>query len=498
MKKYKIHLWALVLALGFSSCDDYVDINNSPNNPTADAVAPELSLAGALNQPFREFAVRPNTLGNLFMNNWGGNTNSFTGIYVTEFNLDIDNSFYARIWENLYLSTLTYQDIIDYPSTDYDNHKAISKIMKTFYFQYLVDLYGDIPYSEAHDVTNPTPAYDDDQAIYRNLVVQLEEAVALIENATPNTRAVGGEDIIFQGDMENWIKLANTIKLKLLIRESGVAASAAYISAEFQELADANAEFITEDVTINPGYSNASNERQNPFYNTYGFQTDEATPRSGRSSTVATQHAIDFLDGTTTGIPDSRLGRIYSTDGTPGSYTGVIQGQDGIQAPDNLSLLGPGIVRSSSQDGYIFTAAESYFLQSEAAFKGYLGGNAKDLFENGITSSYVLLGLTIAQADAYITASNGINKIGWDGSANKIEAIITQKWIALNSINGIESFIEYNRTGFPVTPLALTALKTAKPKRLLYPVSEYRGNTANVPNQTQDDAFTTGVFWDVN
>lgn len=499
MKKYKIHFWALVLVLGFSSCDDYVDINKSPNNPIADAVAPELSLAGGLNQPFREFAVRPNALGNLFMNSWGGNTNSFTGVYVTEFNLDIDNSFYARVWENLYLSTLTYQDIIDYPSADYDNHKAIAKIMKTFYFQYLVDLYGDIPYSEAHDVTNPTPAYDDDQAIYRNLVVQLEEAVALIENASATTKSVGGEDIIFQGDMDNWVKLANTIKLRLLIRESGVASSASYLATEFQELA--GADFITEDVTINPGYSNSANERQNPFYNTYGFQTDETTPRNGRSSTVATQHAVDFLNGTTTGVGDPRLGRIYSNDGTPNSYTGVIQGQNGIQAPDNLSLLGPGITKSSSQDGYIFTAAESYFLQSEAALKGYLGGDAKSLFESGITSSFVLLGLTPAVATAYIGTSSSVNKIGWDGSANKIEAIMTQKWIALTNINPTEMFIEYNRTGYPYTPMATTAQFPNKPYRLVYPNSEYVANSANVPNISSAQVFVKNQytpFWNQN
>ncbi|MFC6096840.1 SusD/RagB family nutrient-binding outer membrane lipoprotein [Flavobacterium qiangtangense] len=494
MKKYKIHLWSLVLVLGLSSCDDYIDINDSPNNPIAEAVAPELSLPGALTQPFREFAVRPNTLGNLFMNNWGGNVNAFTGIYVTEFNLDINNTFYARIWENFYMSTLTYQDIIDYPSADYDNHKAISKIMKSFYFQYLVDLYGDIPYSEAHDVTNPTPKYDDDQAIYRDLVIQLEDAVALIQNAPANTKAVGGEDVIFQGDMDNWIKLANTIKMRLLIRESDLGASSSYVASEFQELVAANAEFITEDVVINPGYSNSSNERQNPFYGTYGFQINETTPRSGRESTVATQFAVEFLNGTTTGVLDTRLSRIYGL-ADDGTYTGVVQGEIGANSPSDLSQIGPGLIKNSAQDGYIFTAAESYFLQSEAALKNLLPGDAKALFQSGIESSYTLLGLTTAQYNTYIAASNTVNKIGWDGSSNKIEAIMTQKWIALNGINGVESYIEFTRTGFPVVPLAITALKPAKPRRLLYPASEYVANTANVPNQTQDDAFTTSPFW---
>lgn len=496
MKKYKIHLLSLFITVGaVISCDDYLDINNNPNSPTADAVRPELSLSGALAQPYREFAVRPNQLGNLMMNNWGGNVNAVTGIYATEFSLNIDNSFYARIWENLYMSTLTYQDIIDFPEDGYDNHKAIAKIMKTFYFQYLVDLYGDIPYSEAHDVTNTTPAYDDDQAIYRNLVVQLEEAIALIENASTETRSVGGEDIVFQGDMSNWVRFANTLKLRLLIRESGVSASQAYITAEFQELVDSGAEFITEDVTINPGYSNAENDKQNPFYNTFGFQINETTPRPGYTSTVASDYAINFLNGNTTSVPDPRLPFIYD-EAPDGTYTGVIQGQTGVTAPANLSPIGPGLVISSAQDGYLITAAESLFLQSEAVFRGYLAGDAKALFEDGITASFEFYGLT--NATTYISASSSVNRIGWDGTANKIEAIITQKWVALNGINGVESFIEYNRTGFPETPLPLTATKPNRPKRLLYPASEYTSNTANVPVQTQNDAFTTGVFWDNN
>ena len=217
MKKYKIYLFSLVAALGLSSCEDYLDINNSPNNPLIENVSPNLALSGAITQPYRSFATMPNALGNLFMNSWGGNVNSVTGIYTVEFDLNIDNSFYSRIWENLFLTTLGLTNIQNYPSDSYDNHKAIAKIMKTFYFQYLVDLYGDIPYSQAHNPLNTTPTYDNAQAIYRNLVAQLDEAVDMINNAPAGTNTVGLEDPVFKGNMANWKKLANTIKLRLLI-----------------------------------------------------------------------------------------------------------------------------------------------------------------------------------------------------------------------------------------------------------------------------------------
>ncbi len=489
MKKYKIHLFSLVAALGLSSCDDYLDINDSPNNPTYESVTPNLALSGAITQPYRSFSTMPNALGNLFMNSWGGNVNSVTGIYTVEFDLNIDNSFYSRIWENLFLTTLGLTNIQNFPADNYDNHKAIAKIMKTFYFQYLVDLYGDIPYSQAHNPLNTTPVYDNAQTVYRDLVVQLEDAIEMINNAPAGTKTVGLEDPVFKGNMNNWKKLANTIKLRLLIRESGVAASQAYIAAEFAELA--GADFITTDATVNPGYSNANNDRQNPFYNTYGYQINETAERPSYSSTVATDNAIKSLNGSKYGVQDGRLARLFKQNG--GSWAGVIQGQTGIEAPDNLANLGPGLIKNSAQDGYIFTAAESYFLQAEAVLNGHLPGSAKALFETGIQKSFDLLGAT--GGAAYIAAANSVNKLGWDGSADKREAIMTQKWIALMGINGIESWIEYTRTGFPVTDLALTATRPAKPVRLMYPNSEYTANGNNVPSQSQNDAFNNKIFW---
>ncbi|UUC45663.1 SusD/RagB family nutrient-binding outer membrane lipoprotein [Flavobacterium cerinum] len=491
MKKYKIHLFSLVAALGLSSCDNYLDINDSPNNPTYENVTPDLALSGAITQPYRSFSTQVNLLGNLFMNSWGGNVNSVTGIYTVEFDLNIDNSFYGRIWENLFLTSLGLTNIQNYPSDSYDNHKAIAKVMKVFYFQYLVDLYGDMPYSQAHNPLNTTPTYDNAQTIYRDLVAQLDAAVAMIDNAPAGTNAVGLEDPVFKGNMNNWKKLANTIKLRLLIRESGVAASQAYLNSEFQELINSGAQFITADAVVNPGYSNANNDRQNPFYNSYGYQINETTPRSGYTSTIATKNAIESLNGVKYGVFDNRLSRLFKQVGS--SWAGVIQGQDGIQAPDNLANIGPGLVKNSAQDGYILTAAESYFLQAEAAFRGYLPGTPKTLFETGIQKSFDLLGAT--NGSAYISSINSVNRLGWDGSTNKIEAIMTQKWIALMGINGIESWIEYTRTGFPLTDLAITATRPYKPYRLMYPNSEYTANGSNVPSQSQNDAFTNKIFW---
>jgi len=484
MKKIKILL--PILALALFSCDDYVDINQSPNDPTPESVTPNLALAAAISEPFRTFSTTSNELGNVWMQNWGANVNTTTGGYATEYTLGINSTFRAGIWDNTYLTVANLQNIITRNTTVYDNHKAIAKIMKVFYMQYIVDLYGNVPYSLAWDQTNYAPAYDDDQAIYRSFIVELKEAMDLIENADVSDATVGPEDVVFQGNLDNWEKFANTLRLRVLLRESEVSASSSYLATEFALLN--GAEFLTADAAINPGYSADNAFKQNPFYG-YFYNID-GSPRQNQDFIKATSFVLNFLDSTS----DPRKQRLYAP-ATGTTYVGVVQGATAPETPDNLSSVGPALLQSASQNGYLITAAESYFLQSEAAFRGYLGGDAKTLFESGIQASFLLDGLTVAQFNTYLTAISTTNGAGWDASSNKIQAIMTQKWVALNGRNGIESFIEHNRTGFPVVPLATTSQYPTLPLRLFYPTSEYTGNAANVPNLTIAQMFSEGPFW---
>ncbi|MFD2823094.1 SusD/RagB family nutrient-binding outer membrane lipoprotein [Lacinutrix iliipiscaria] len=512
MKKYIKNLLLLTaLSVVFSSCENVLDVNESEVDPTSDVVNPDLLLAGALTSHrltsvnSRSYEVEINELGNIMMNSWAGDVNNVTGGFLDEFSLNLTQNFHPRIWETLYQNCGTAQAIINNPSEDYDNHKAIAQLIKTYYFQYIVDLYGDAPYTEALQFgSNLTPAYDDDQAIYRGLVEDAKRAISWMANADEFDATVGMEDVVFGGDMSGWNKFANTLILKLLMRQSELAdvdgETATYLATEFAAL---NRDFITSDVVINPPYENSVG-KQNPFYANYGTDVNGVNTFD-RDFITPSEYAAEFLkgavteDGTATGVPDNRLTRLFEplTSGPmAGTVVGVQQGADNTTAPPNLSNLGDGIVKGSDQVSYFFTAADSYFLQSEAVYRTYMSGDAKALFEAGITASFNLLGAT--GASAYIAASSGTNLIGWDGSTNKLEAIMTQKWIANMGINGIESWIEYTRTGFPDLPLAITASESSRPNRLLYPASEYSTNSANVPDQSTGDAFTTKIFWDVN
>ncbi|WP_320815243.1 SusD/RagB family nutrient-binding outer membrane lipoprotein [Flavobacterium sp.] len=497
MKKLKLIL--PLIAFTLFSCDNYLDVNTSPNNPQASQITPNLTLAAAQSGSYSPLVRRMNELGNVFMNNWGANVNSFTGGYAEEFGITMSNNFYEDIWNSVYRSTYEYSNIINHPSADYDNHKAIAKIMKSFYFQYLVDLYGDVPYFEAHlGTANTNPAYDDDQVIYRDLIVQLDAAIAMIDNAPANTIAVGAEDVMLGGNMNKWKKFANTLKLRILLREATKAetdaASATYLATQFAAL---DQDFITEDLIINPGYSDASNVQQNPWMNLMVelklTTTGAFTYRSGYNF----RRASDYIAGRLNASPtDPRRGRLFKLLG--GTVVGVKQGDfsGGTgTAPGAMSELGPGVIVSSGQDGYVMLAAESYLLQAEAAERGFISGSPQALFNAGITASFAHLGASLG---TYVSDVNTENGKGYAASTDKIQAIMYQKSIALCNTNGLEAWIEYTRTGYinniPM-PLGSSSPTGQKPLRLMYPTSELASNSANVPAQTVNDAFTTAPFW---
>ena len=519
MKKNIVYLFTASIMLLATSCSDFLDVNDSPNQPQASQIPPERLLSAAQTQAFRvisgdnqnfETSIRTsnlNQLGNLMMNSWAGNVNNTTNPYSDEYRSIITANFYDNIWDWNYRSIANFQLIMNYNSENHDNHKAIAMILKSFYMQYIVDLYGDAPYSEAFQgQANTTPAYDDDKQIYRDLYTNLDDAIALIQSADGSDRSVGSEDAMLGGDMDEWIRFANTIKLRLLIRQSGLtdAETVTYINERLTELQ--GAEFITHDITINPGYSASTTSNQNPFYGAYGYNISGAATTS-RNLVTASEHAAEQLNSTLD-PRRSRLWTVPTSGAQAGMVVGIEQGADSEEAPDNPSFLGPAIIPvptgnpatnatvGSSMNGYVMTLSEARFLMSEAAVRypaQFAGYDAEALWEAGVTSSFTRLGAT--GAAAYIANINTFPGKGWDASPNKIEPIMYQKWVALMNVNAHESWIDFNRTGFPETPLAITNNGAGKPLRLMYPTSEYVANSANVPQQTSADVFATGPFW---
>ncbi|MNI51190.1 Susd and RagB outer membrane lipoprotein [compost metagenome] len=200
--------------------------------------------------------------------------------------------------------------------------------------------------------------------------------------------------------------------------------------------------------------------------------------------------------------------------GYPAWYIGV---GTALNAPETQ-----GIIKSRVMGQLIMPAAETYFLLAEAALNGHtLSGDAATNFDNGIKASYNYLqktgasttSATTAVLDAYLTAYKTANAGNYlvnysaaTTAAQRLEAIITQKYIALNFVDGYEAWQEYKRTGYPAisgtgattTFVSLQSSATSAdklPVRNLYPTTEYNLNP-NVP--TGLSAYTSKIFWDVN
>lgn len=528
-----------LLAVMMFSCDDYLDINESPNNPQFEDVTPKLLLPGAQVSAARVQITTANQLGNVFMNSWTRNVQSFGNGFDRELQLNIDNTFYSGIWDGYFRALKNFDGIIKYDNTSgkYDNYVAIAKICKAHYMQQIVDLYGDCPYTEAWQGNdNITPAYDDDYAIYQDLIANLEQARDLIANANPDPNITDEvvSDAMLYGDMTRWVEFANTIELRMLLRMSNMTgAPATYRDTKLAEIAAGP--FLSDNVAINPGYNASTDASANPAYNT--FAADVAgIARANRTFITMTGHAYKSLQSyATTNYPaagsqeivagsgvnypnvtDPRSARLF-TAAPSNPRRAVNQGSSLVDVgaptttfpglPCRLGLIGhfnpyataPTPAEYSAVDSYVMTYSESCFLQAEAAVRyPALFSNEQFWFDEGIYEDFAM---RVASVGTYVTT---INTRPWFGLAasttfdQKIHAIMYQKWVALLGINAIQSYIDYTRTGYPLTPLASVAIQSRKPYRLVYPVSEYVSNSANVPTMTANDAFVVNSlspFW---
>jgi len=486
---------ACALTLGAVSCkDDFFDVNENPNNPSVST--PKLTLPVAQQAIAALKGTNENYVGNMFMYNWA--TPSNWSANQEYFRYNITSNFQPTIFENSYgiaFRNLTYVENYTDPTgaVDYTFYKAISKILKAFQYQKLVDFYGDVPYSEANmRGENTTPKYDKAQDIYTANITELTNVIALLDNLPDNAQNPGTQDIIFKGNAQKWQRFANSIKLRYLMRLTNTNQDG-YITSEIAKITANGKGFITENVTANPGYADAANQL-NPFYGYFRKVSTGAETDRG-DYTVATDFIIDFLEDR----DDPRLTRLYA-EAEKGGYKGVKQSSvlpgTGFTSKD-LSKVGPGLIKSPSQPQPLLLLSDNLLMQAEAVVRGYMAGDAETLYNTAIVESFKYLEVPNAATEA--AAYYAQPSVSFAASTNKIESIIVQKYIALNGTDGEETWFEYNRTGYPTgIPIpedAADAGRTVRPYRLLYPASEIARNSQNVPAQTSETAFSTKIFW---
>ncbi|PAW92863.1 hypothetical protein CKK33_04905 [Mucilaginibacter sp. MD40] len=486
-----------LLTLGLTACKkDFLSLETNPNSPSS--TTPQFTLAGAL-KTAADIAITSGQYNAYatWAGQWAPSGNYVPSVPLQQYNFD--NTAY-QTWSNLYQNATNFNNLVKFGTADASLAKfqAIGMIMKVYDFQQLVDSYNNVPYTDAFKAPDVLfPKYDNGADIYKDLVTKLDDAIKLI-NASGSATDPGSSDIMFKGDMTKWKKFANTLKLRLAIRQSnldGGTAKAALAATAGEGYID-----DTFQASLNPGYTNsdAFGGQASPFWRVYGFDQNGNLIGGSNDYWRANAFEVNLLKS----LNDDRLSRIYApitSDASGNTYTGIVFGSSTAAPNPNTSGIGPGLLKSPTMDAIILSSAQSLFLQAEAAARGYITGDAATLYNKAITASYVNFGVAnaTALATAYYTQASVAYPVA--GTLDdKVKAIITQKYIAVTGYERSEAFYEFKRTGYPTgVPRSVDpkALGTTIPNRVYYPQSEYSQNANQVATQGKIDIFSSQIFW---
>lgn len=497
----------MALLLVSAGCKkSFFDINENPNAPTEEAIQPNLLLPGILNATAKKMATEYDYAAH-WMGYWArsgtyGQSNPLE-------NYDITTSYQRTQWvygteTPGWYDILKDNDVMEKKARESGDafYLGAAKVIKSIGFMYLVDQYNNVPYSQAFDLESYiAPAYDNGQDIYNDLLLQLDSAATLFAGLDVVDPTMESADVMFGADLTMWRKLANTQRLKLLIRQSELFGSSAP-SAELAKITADGSGFLMAGQTaaVNPGYA-VDQYKQNPFYNTY--KTDENGILVDNFNRANNYVLGKYMDNN-----DVRYQYVFSKAQTPldedSEYFGYDFGfidpnPNNPKAVNSSDVAGPGLAKSPTQAQWLFTSVESLFLQAEAIQRGWIAGSAQSAYEAAVEESFNWLGVTNASqvATAYLEQTNDI--VNWGAATDKIELIVNQKYLALAGINNFEAWVDYRRLGFPSDlPLSQSPSRAGRhvPLRLLYPQEEYSYNAANVEAQGAINAQSSTIFWD--
>lgn len=401
------------------------------------------------------------------------------------------------------------------------SYQAIGKIGKVWLFSMLTDIYGDIPYFHAleGDQGNVTPAFDKQKDIYLDMFNQLEQANTLLATGPA---IVVSSDPVYKGDIAKWRKFANSLYLRLLLRISG--------KADIQQQCISKIKQIVENPSQYPIFeSNADGARilwsggtstTDPYTSPYLNGVRAQDFRGPALCSFFLDNLIDWTDpryvsSSDKGYGSGSIGRFGIAQASGGGWYGVKSGYlpgtgdtKGcyFQSYDNASTGGVWSLQQNPFTGIMMQYSEVQFILAEAAAKGWITGDTKTFFYQGIASAINYWVPTFPES---IPSSNFTEHLAnldaagqiWDDNLpleQKMELIHLQKYYAL-FMTDLQQWFEYRRTGHPVLPKGPGLSNGGvMPARLVYPVYVQAANPVNykaaVAAQGPDEIFTN-VWW---
>lgn len=356
------------------------------------------------------------------------------------------------------------------------NKLAIIDLLEVYSYQNLVDIFGNIPYSQAMDINNISPVYDDAFTIYKDLITRVTASVAALD---PAAGSYGSADLIYGGDVAKWIKFGNSLKVRLGIT---IADKDPVLSKSTVESAVTAGLFTSNDDDALLHYLGAIHT--NPIY--------VDVVQSGRDDFVPANTIVDLMNQKL----DPRRPLYFTTIGSV--YKGGIYGES---SPFSQYSHINDAITAPTFPGILLTYDEVLFYLAEAAARGYtVGGTPESFYNAAITASIVFWGGTPAQAAAYLLTP-GVAYTSPASGTTWQQKIGTQSYIAFYT-RGLEEFNQWRRLDYPVlnTPPTLEGNYAKLPKRFTYPVNEQTLNATNyqaAATAIGGDLLTTRVFWDV-
>ncbi|MEG0808327.1 MAG: SusD/RagB family nutrient-binding outer membrane lipoprotein [Alistipes sp.] len=518
MKKINAMMQLLLLSvvlLTMSGCTkDFMDTNRNPNEVTDEEmnslnykIGTKVKALQGLVIPVQEHMYQFNE--SLTGGPFAGYISSTVDTWRTKFET-FNPSADWRKWPfaNVITETYTpYRGIIN--GTDDEVALAFAKVLRVAIMQRVTDSYGPIPYSELENNESITVKYDSQEAVYTRMLAQLDEALVLFgRNLSLPVEAWNRYDAVYFGNIAQWVKYTNSLKLRMAMRLSEVKPEIARAKA-----AEAIAAGVITDNADNAAMHAAEN-RTTLIYNDW------------KDSRVGAD-IVNYLNG----YKDPRREKMLLPN-VSGKFAGIRIGIDVTSksaAVENCSNM---IVTSTTP--YLWmNAAEVTFLRAEYELRWGTAESAKKLYEEAIRLSFEEKGAS--GADAYIAdndskpdvyndpmgkysekARQSEITIAWEAGAEKSEAnlerIITQKWIAIFPL-GTEAWSEHRRTGYPRLLPAIEdksggSVDLAQgARRVPYPVEEYQKNNANLQEaigllgqesqgSRKGDGMGTRVWWD--
>jgi hypothetical protein len=498
--------------------------NTNPNGITSEALVPDGNI-GAFFPSIQSGIFTTSRASYQIMQNL--NADCFSGYMMSNgpFNPNVNNLNYFLLdrW-NASVFTYEYGTVMGGInnlsklglSTSKPDFWGIALILQVEAMYRVTDKFGPIPYSKVGTVVINTP-YDDQQSVYNLFFKQLDEAESNLKTfvaANPGAKPFQKFDLVYGGNYSQWIKFANSLRLRLAMHISKVDPATAKIQGE-KALADP-AGFLSTNADIAQVAGIGS--YQNPLY---GIAITYQDIRMGASA-----------ESILVGYNDPRLPKYFApaTDASfSGQYKGIRMGAVRPSKPgyNGFSELNTTSSITTTSPMIMMTPAEVWFLKSEAALRNWTGaGDAQTNYETGINTSFSQWGVSsstylsdnISVPKNYANPKNSADNsaavsnitIKWDAVASnekKLERIITQKWIAMFP-EGQEAWTEFRRTGYPklfttVTNNSNGTIDTdIQVRRLPYPAVEYTTNSIGVQQGVKllggPDNGGTRVWWDVN